>query len=80
MFSVDTIVSSRERFGAHIKRELSGWAKIVKDNRIERVFGTPVALHPIRFLSTAGGAHGRTCELEVCDAGRRRMALECGRA
>jgi tripartite-type tricarboxylate transporter receptor subunit TctC len=32
---VETIASSPEQFGAHIKRELARWAKVVKDNRIE---------------------------------------------
>lgn len=32
---VDIIASSPEQFGAHIKRELARWAKVVKDNNIE---------------------------------------------
>ena len=32
---VETIASTPEQFGAHIKRELARWAKVVKDNHIE---------------------------------------------
>ena len=32
---VEIIASSPEQFGAHIKRELARWAKVVKDNHIE---------------------------------------------
>ena len=32
---VETIASSPEQFGAHMKRELVRWAKVVKDNKIE---------------------------------------------
>jgi tripartite-type tricarboxylate transporter receptor subunit TctC len=32
---VEIIASSPAEFGAHIKRELARWAKVVKDNHIE---------------------------------------------